>query len=163
MMFLCDMSVTRCIEGDGMTKTRVRTGSAIAVALAITTSGLLAAPAQAAEQPDTTGSFEFNCNGVPGGGARVSWERSGSTYTAVVDQYRLSPSNGGTNKNGEVLLELTGGGHLSKTGLTADGGWHDLGASATTTVASGASIEHAFTFVYAGFPTYPSCKASKWL
>ncbi|TCK65460.1 hypothetical protein [Curtobacterium sp. PhB136] len=150
-----------------MASTRFRLSIAATALATVLLGGLAAAPASATSgadpSPTTTGSFEFNCNGTPGGGARVSWERVGTKYTATIDEYRLSPAHGDTNQNGEVHLALTGGGSLSKKGLTADGGWHALGATATTTAASDAAIEHAFTFVYAGFPTYPRCSASRWL
>ncbi|ROS78221.1 hypothetical protein EDF24_0993 [Curtobacterium sp. PhB130] len=150
-----------------MASTRFRLSIAATALATVLLGGLAAAPASATSgadpSPTTTGSFEFNCNGTPGGGARVSWERVGTKYTATIDEYRLSPAHGDTNQNGEVLLRLTGGDSVWKKSLTADGGWHALGATATTTAASDAAIEHAFTFVYAGFPTYPQCAASKWL
>lgn len=146
-----------------MTATRIRAGLIATALSAVLLGGMAAAPASAEAAPATTGSFEFNCAGTPGGGARVSWERVGTTYTATIDEYRLSPANGKDNNNGEVHLVINGGPYTTTTKLRSDGGWYPLRKSVTANVASGASIENAFTFVYSGFPSYPSCSASKWL
>ncbi|WP_413602999.1 hypothetical protein [Curtobacterium sp. Curtsp57] len=140
----------------------VRNGLVASALSAALLMGMTAGPAVADSAPTATGSFEVSC-GSPGGGAKVSWERTGTTYRATIDQYRLSPAHGNTNSDGEVTLEVNGGAYVQKTKLLSDGGWHGLGATVTANVASGASIENAFTFVYQGFPSYPSCKASKWL
>ncbi|MFJ3384482.1 MULTISPECIES: hypothetical protein [unclassified Curtobacterium] len=145
-----------------MSASRVRVGIVASALSAVLLAGMAAAPASAAPAPNATGSFEVNC-GSPGGGAKVSWERNGTTYRATIDQYRLTPAHGDTNTNGEVTLQVNGGAYVQKTKLTSDGGWHALGAVVTANVPSGASIENVFTFVYQGFPSYPSCTATKWL
>ncbi|MFZ6991442.1 hypothetical protein ACO0E1_06085 [Curtobacterium sp. RRHDQ66] len=137
---------------------------------AATAATAIAAPAAAAPSvaisdvaPAASGTFTTGCGGIPGGEIKVSWTREGSAYTATIDQYKLSPAHGQTNKTGEVQLGINGGSWLTETKLTSDNAWHDLGASTTATVPAGNSIEHTFTLTYSGFPTYPHCSGSKWL
>lgn len=138
--------------------TAVAAATAIAAPAAASPSGAISEVAPAA-----TGSFEAGCGGIPGGRLKVSWTREGSTYTATIDQYKLSPSNNETNRNGEVRLRINGGSEVRRTSLTADNAWHDLGASVTASVPAGNAIENAYTLTYSGFPAYPHCTGAKWL
>ncbi|MGK9147939.1 hypothetical protein KXS11_09970 [Plantibacter flavus] len=88
------------------------------------------------------------------GYAFVRWRRTGSTLTVRINHYRISSSDG--CRNPALFLGVGSGAFVRRTDLIADGDWHEVPLTASTPLATTATMTCIRVgFGFDGFLAYP--------